>query len=149
METISENKLQTLPPQVITPLPAYQCLGNNVPFPNTPLTHNAPLPSAPNIQQQTTSFQTHSYEPPLNMNQSTSYEIPQPSNKSTNKQHLIQTVKLLDKQNSPPIDFEQLKITANKMHNRSHSLDILKNDDQPHTNEVTYFKNHSADKYEV
>ena len=35
------------------------------------------------------------------------------------------------------------------MQNRSHSLDILKNDDQPHTNEVTYFKNHSADTYEV
>ena len=34
------------------------------------------------------------------------------------------------------------------MQNRSHSLDILKNDDQPHTNEVTYFKNHSADTYE-
>ena len=90
-------------------------MGNNVSFPNTPLTHNTPLPSAPNIQQQTNSFQTHSYEPPLNMNQSTSYEIPQPSNKSTNKQHLIPTVKLMDIQNPPPIDFDQLKITANKM----------------------------------
>ena len=151
METISENKLQTLPPQIITPPPAYQCLGNKIFFPNAPLTHNTPLPSAPNIQQQkqTTSFQTHSYEQPHNMNQPTSYEIPQPSNKSTNKQHLIPTVKLLDIQNPPPIDFDQLKITANKMQNRSHSLDILKNDDQPHTNEVTYFKNHSADTYEV
>ena len=152
METISENKLQTLPPQLITPPPSYQCLGNNVSFPNTSLSHNAPLPSAPNIQQQTTSFQTNSYEPPFNMNQSTSYVIPQPSNtsnKSTNKHHLIPTVKLMDIQNPPPIDFDQLKITANKMHNRSHSLDILKNDDQPHTNEVTYFKNHSADTYEV
>ena len=65
------------------------------------------------------------------------------------KQHLIPTVKLLDIQNPPPIDFDQLKITANKMQNRSHSLDILKNDDQPHTNEVTYFRNHSADTYEV
>ena len=83
------------------------------------------------------------------MNQSTSYELPEPSNKSTNKQHLIPTVKLMDIQNPPPIDFDQLKITANKMHNPSHSLDILKNDDQPHTNEVTYFKNHSADTYEV
>ena len=149
LETISENKLQTLPPQLITPPPAYQCLGNNVSFSNTPLTHNAPLPSAPKIQQQTTSFQTHSYETPLNMNQSTSYEIPQPSNKSTNKKHLIPTVKLLDIQNPPPIDFNLLKITANKMHNGSHSLDILKNDDQQHTNEVTYFKNHSADTSEV
>ena len=56
---------------------------------------------------------------------------------------------VVDMQNPPPIDFDQLKITANKMQNRSHSLDILKNDDQPHTNEVTYFKNHSADTYEV
>ena len=149
METISENKLQTLQPQFITPPLAYQCLGNNVSFPNAPLTHNAPLPIAPNIQQQPTSFQTHSYEPPLNMNQSTSSEIPQPSNKSKNKQRLIPTVKLMDIQNPPPIDFDQLKITANKMHNRSHSLDILKTDDQPHTNEATYFKNHSADTYEV
>ena len=88
LETISENKLQTLPPQLITPPPAYQCLANNISFPNTPLTHNTPLPSAPNIQQQqqTTSFQTHSYEQPHNINQPTSYEIPQPSNKSTNKQ---------------------------------------------------------------
>ena len=149
METISEKKLQTLPPQLITPPPAYQCVRNNVSFPNTPLTHNAPLPSAPNIQQQTTSFQTHSYEPPLNMNQSTFFEIPQPSNKSTNKHHLIPTVKLMDIQNPPPIDFGQVKITANKMHNCSHSLDILKNDDQPNTNEVTNFKHHSADTYEV
>ena len=126
-------------------------MGNNISFPNTPLTHNTPLPSAPNIQQQqqTTSFKTHSYEQPHNINQPTSYEIPQPSNKSTNKQHLIPTFKFLDKQNPPPIDFDQLKITANKMQNSSHSLDILKNDDQPHTNEVTYFKNHSADTYDV
>ena len=125
-------------------------MGNNISIPNTPLNLNAPLPSAPNIQQpQTTSLQTHSYEQPHNMNQSTSYEIPQPSNKSTNKHHLIPTVKLMDIQNPPPIDFDQLKITASKMHNRSHSLDILKNDDQPHPNEVTYFKNHSADTYEV
>ena len=145
LETISENKLLTLPPQLITPPPAYQCLGNNGSFPNTPLTHNAPLPSAPNIQQQSTSFQAHSYETPLNMNQPTPYEIPQPSNTTTSKQYLIPTVKLLYIQNPPPIDFDQLKITANKIHNRSHSLDLLKNDDQPHTNEVTYFKNHSAD----
>ena len=123
-------------------------MGNNVSFLHTPLTHNVPLPSAPNIQQ-STSFQAHSFETPPNMNQPTPYEIPQPSNTSTSKQHLIPTVKLMDIQNPPPIDFDQLKITTNKMHNRSHSLDILKNDDQPHTNEVTYFKNHSADTYEV
>ena len=60
LETISENKLQILPPQLNTPPPAYQCLGNNISFPNKSLTHNIPLPSAPNIQQQTTSFKTHS-----------------------------------------------------------------------------------------
>ena len=150
LETISENKLQTLPPQLITPPPAYQCLGNYISFPNTPLTYNTPLPSAPNRQQQqTTSFQTHSYEEPHTLNQPTSYEIPQPSNKSTNKQNLIPTFKLLDIQNPPPKDFDQLKLTANKMQNRSHKLDILKNDDQPHTIEETNFKNHSADTYEV
>ena len=51
LETKSENKLQTLPPQLITPPPAYQCLGNNVSFPTTPPNHNKNLPSAPNIQQ--------------------------------------------------------------------------------------------------
>ena len=150
LETISENKLQTVPPPLISPPPAYQCLGNSVSFPNPPLTHNAPLPSAPNIQQhQSTSFQPHSNEKPKNITQPTPYEIPQPSNTSTNKRHLIPTVKLMDIQNPPPIDFDQLKITANKMHNHSHSLDILKNDDQPHTNEVTFFKTHSTDTYEV
>ena len=55
----------------------------------------------------------------------------------------------MDIQNPTPMDFDQLKITANKMHNRSHSLDILKNGNQPHTKEVTNFKNHSSDTYEV
>ena len=55
----------------------------------------------------------------------------------------------MDIQNPTPIDFTQLKITANKMHNRSHSLNILNNADQPHTNQVTYFKNHSKDTHEV
>ena len=44
LQTISENKIPKLQPQLITPPPAYQYLGNN-----------APLPSAP---QQPTSF-TH------------------------------------------------------------------------------------------
>ena len=51
-------------------------------------------------------------------------------------------------QNPPRIDFEQLKLTANKMQNRSHSLDVLQNY-QPHTNEVTYFDTQSADTYEI
>ena len=47
-------------------------------------------------------------------------------------------------QNPPSIDFEQLKITANKEHIRSHSLDIINNEDEPHTNEVTYYDTHST-----
>ena len=35
------------------------------------------------------------------------------------------------------------------MHHRSHSLDIISNDDQPHTNEVTCRDIHSTDTYEV
>ena len=138
MQTIFENKIPQIQPQLITPPPAYQYLGNN-----------APLPSAPHLQQQPTSFNGHSYETPLTIQQSTPYEIPQPSSTSTSKQPLIPTVKLMDIQNPPPIDFDQLKLTANKMHNRSHSLDILRNDDQPHTNEVTYCDSHSEDTYEV
>ena len=138
MQTISENKIPQLQPQHIIPPPAYQYLGNN-----------APLPSAPHLQQQPTSFHSHSYETPLHMQQSTPYEIPQPSSTSTNTKPLIPSVKIMDIQNPPPIDFDQLKLTANKMHNRSHSLEILRNDDQPHTNEVTYCDSHSADTYEV
>ena len=157
LETITENKLPILPPQLITPPPAYQCLGNNVAF-NTPQTTSlttpniTPIPSAPNIQQQSqqsSTFQGSSYEPPLSISKTTSYEIPQPSSTSTNQQNLIPSVKLIEIQNPPPIDFNQLKLAANKIYNRSHSLDILKNDDQPHTNEVTYFDTHSADTYEM
>ena len=87
-----------------------------------------------------------SYETPQTIQKkSTPYEKPQPAN----TKQLIPTVKLMDIQNPPPIDFEQLKVTANKMHHRSHSLDIINNDDQPHTNEVTFRDTHSTDTYEV
>ena len=154
IETITENKLPILPPQLITPPPAYQCLGNNVSF-NTPQTtslptpHITPIPSAPNIQQQSSTFHGSSYESPLGIGKTTPYENPQPSYISTNQKNLIPSVKLKEVQNPLPIDFIQLKLAANKMHNRSHSLDILKNDEQPHTNEVTYFDTHLADTYEV
>ena len=85
----------------------------------------------------------------MHMQQPTRYEQPQPSSTSTNTKHLIPSVKLMDIQNPPLIDFDKLKLTANKMHNRGHSLDILRNDDQPHTNEVTYCDSDSADTYEV
>ena len=35
------------------------------------------------------------------------------------------------------------------MHHRSHSLDIINNDDQQNTNEVTFRDIHSTDTYEV
>ena len=60
LETISENTklcdtVQPPPPQLITPPPAYQCLGTQ-----------PPLPSAPQLQQHTTSFidRIQSYESP-------------------------------------------------------------------------------------
>ena len=141
LETINENKLPILPPQLVTPPPAYQCLGNKLSF-NTPQTtsltipHITPIPSAPNIQKQSSTFQGSSYEPPLGISKTSPYEIPQPSSTSKNQQNLIPSVKLIEIQNPSPIDFNQLKLAANKMHNSSHSLDILKNDDQPHTNEI-------------
>ena len=106
LETITENKLPILPPQLITPPPAYQCLGNNVSF-NTPQTtslttpHIAPIPSAPNIQQQSSTFHGSSYEPPLGISKTTPYEIPQPSPTSTNQQN-IPSVKLMEIQHPPP-----------------------------------------------
>ena len=51
--------------------------------------------------------------------------------------------------NPTPIDFEQLKLTANKMHHRSHSSYIINNDDRPHKNEITFHDTHSTDTYEV
>ena len=68
LQTISENKIPQLQPQHVTPPTAYKYLGNT-----------APLPSAPHLQQQPTSFNGHPYETPLHMQQSTPYEIPQPS----------------------------------------------------------------------
>ena len=123
LDTIKENKIQTLQPQLITPPTAYQCLGNNVTFTNN--NNTAPIPSASIIQQRPPSLNNHSDETPLTINPSTPYELPQPSTTSTSKR-LIPTAKLMDIQNPPPIDFEQLKLTANKTHNRSHSLDKLK-----------------------
>ena len=128
LETIKENKLPSILSQLITPTPAYQCIGNNLP---------APVPSALKVQQHNSLFHNHPYETPIPLQQPKPYEIPNPSTNNEHR-HLIPTSKLLDRQNPPPIDFEQLKLTANKMHNRSHSLDVLQND-QPHTNEVTYF----------
>ena len=55
----------------------------------------------------------------------------------------------MERQNPPLIDFEQLKLTANKMHNNCHRLGIINNEDQPHTNEVTYCDTHSTDTYEI
>ena len=146
IKTISENTklsdtIQPLPPQLITPPPAYQCPGTQ-----------SPLPSASQLQQHATSFndriQSFETTQPL-IKQCTPYEIPKPTNTSTNTKPLIPTVKTMERQNSLPIDFEQLKLTANKMHNRSHSLDIINNEDQPHTNEVTYCDTHSTDTYEL
>ena len=113
---MSDN-IPPLPPQLITPPPAYQCL-------NTQST----LPSAPQLQQRSTQFNIgmKSYEAPQTLpKQSTPYEIPQPAN----TKQLKPTVKLMKIQNPPPIDFEQLKLTANKMHHRSHCLDIINNVD--------------------
>ena len=133
---MSEN-IPPLPPQLITPPHAHQCL-------NTQST----LSSAPQLQQHSKQFNIgmDSYETPQTLpKQSTPYEIPKP----TNTKQLIPTVKLMEIQNPPPIDLEQLKLTANKTHHRSHSLDIIKNDDQQHTNEVTFRDIHSTDTYEV
>ena len=127
IETVSENTklsdtIHPLPPQLFTPPPAYQCLGTQ-----------PPLPSAPQLQQHTTSFndRIQSYQAPKPLiKQSTPYEIPQPTKTSTNTKPLIPTVKLMERQYPAPIDFKQLKLTANKMHTRSHSLDKINNQDQ-------------------
>ena len=146
LETISENTklsdtIHPLPPQLITPPPAHQCLGTQ-----------PPLHSAPQLQQHTTlvNDRTQSYKTPQPLiKQSTPYEIPQPTNTSTNTKPLIATVKIIERQNPPPINFEQLKLPANKVHNRRYSLDIINNEDQPHKNEVKYCDTHSTDTYEI
>ena len=146
LETIPENTklsdtVQPLPPQLVTPPPAYQCLGTQ-----------PPLPSAPQLPQHTTPFndRIQSYETPQpRIKESTPYKIPQSKNTLPDTKPLIPTVKLMERQNPTHIDFEQLKLTANKMHNRSNSLDIINNEDQPHTHEVTYCDTHSTDTHEI
>ena len=143
LTTIDESKTQPLPPippQLITPTPAYQRLSSLPPIPIP-----VPFPSAPTIEQ-SHAIKPYSYE--TQTTQQTPYEIPQPSNNQNNQHKLKPTSRLLEIQNPPPIDFNQLKLTNNKIQNRSYSLDILKND-QPHTNEVTYYDTHSADTYEI
>ena len=114
---------------------------------------NQPLPSAPQLQQPTSHMheKISPYEIPQiiskQQKQSTSYEIPKPSINNTTT--LIPSVILMEIQNPPPIDFEQLKITASKIFNSSHSLDIINNEDQPHTNDVTYYDTHSTGTYEA
>ena len=101
LETISENtkmsdNIPSLPPQLITPPPAYQCLVTQ-----------STLPSAPQLQQHSTQFniELNSNETPRTLpKQSTPNEIPQ----LANTKQLIPTVKLMEIQNPPPIDFEQL-----------------------------------------
>ena len=127
LETITEKNYPYYHHNSSPHPPAYQGLGNKVSF-NTPQTtwlttpHIARIPSAPNIQQQSSTFHGSSYEPPLGISKTTPYEIPQPSSTSTNQQNLIPSVKQMEIQNPPPIDFNQLKLAANKMHNRSHSF---------------------------
>ena len=76
LEPIKENKLQTILPQLITPPPAYQCLGNNL---------SPPIPSAPQIDKHNILFNKHPYETPITINQPTPYEIPKPSSTSNEK----------------------------------------------------------------
>ena len=100
LETISENtkmsdNIPPLPPQIITPPPAYQCLSTQSTF-----------LSAPQLQQHSTQFNIgmNSYETPQTLpKQSTPYEIPKP----TNTKQLIPREKLMEIQNLPPNDFEQ------------------------------------------
>ena len=136
------HPLPPIPPQTINPPPTYQCIGNQ------------PLPIAPQPQQPASHMHEKKispYELPQiiskQQKQSTSYEIAKPPINNTTT--LIPSVKFMEKQNPPPIDFEQLKITANKKHYRSHSLDIINNEDQPHTNEVTYYDTYSTSTHEA
>ena len=62
VETIKENKLQTIPPQLITPPPAYQCLRNSL---------SAPIPNAPKIEQHNILFNNYPYETPIPIIQTT------------------------------------------------------------------------------
>ena len=105
LSTVSETgktneQSQPLPLQLITPPSAYQCLGTK------------PLPSAPQLQQQTSQIHEKipSYEIPQIVNkqpkQSTPYEIPPTT--INNPTTLTPSVKLMEKQNTLLIDFEQL-----------------------------------------
>ena len=61
---------------------------------------------------------------------------------------LIPSVKLLEIQNPPPLDFQHLKVNKN-INPLSVSMDMLDEEDRPHTNEVTFSDSQAITNYEV
>ena len=69
--------------------------------------------------------------------------------KEDTPKHLIPSVKLLEIQHPPPLDFQHLKLNKNINQNLSVSLNMLDGEDKPHTNEVTYTDSQSITNYEI
>ena len=75
-----------------------------------------------------------------------------PKYKTTQKdetpKHLIPSVKLLEIQNPPPLDFQHLKVNKN-INPLIVNIEILGEEDRPHTNEVTFSDSQSITNYDV
>ena len=74
-----------------------------------------------------------------------SYETTQKDEKA---KHFIPSVKLLEIQNPPPLDFQHLKVNKN-INPLKITMDMLDEEDIPHTNEVTYSDSQSITSYEI
>ena len=61
---------------------------------------------------------------------------------------LSPSVKLLEIQNPPPLDFQHLKVNKN-INPLSVTMDMLDEEDRPHTNEVTFSDSQSITNYEI
>ena len=68
--------------------------------------------------------------------------------KNETPKHLIPSVKLLEIQNPPPLDFKHLRVNKN-INPLTVNMDMLDEEDRPHTNEVTFSDSQSITNYEI
>ena len=61
---------------------------------------------------------------------------------------LIPSVKLVEIQNPQPLDFQHQKVN-NNINPLNITMDMLDEEDRPHTNEVTYSDSQSITNYEI
>ena len=107
-----------------------------------------PLPKTPPLLPPPPLITTPPYQTPSApelFDKRQNYETAQ---KDETPKHLIRSVKLLEIQNPPPLDFQHLKVNKN-INPLNVTMDMLDEEDRPHTNEVTYSDSQSITNYEI